>query len=128
MGTIIPLFTSQQEPSSELDARRRTARLDRATGEDMRTGLELLFVVDPVAFDVALPAKRPDPAEDPELGKPVAVCGRCRGFVALLPEEMTWRHYRGSVDVAGVQEPFDAGHEPVVEWVLVEDLAGELLV
>jgi hypothetical protein len=126
VGTIIPLFIPQQQPCSELAALRQLARLGRATSEEMRTGLELLCMVDPVAFEVALPAARPDPDADAELGEPVAVCGRCGSVVALFPEDLTWRHYRGAVDVFGVQEPFDAGHEPAVEWYLPEELPEEL--
>jgi hypothetical protein len=126
VGTIIPLFIPQQQPCSELAARRRLARLDRATSEEMRAGLELLCVVDPVGFEVALPAQRPDPDADAELGEPVAVCGRCWSMVALFPEDMTWRHYRGAVDVSGAQEPFEAGHAPEVAWYLLEELAEEL--
>ena len=128
MGTIIPLFTPGEQPCSELAARRRLARLDRATSEEMRAGLTLLCVVDPVGFDVALPAARPDPGADAELGEPVAVCGRCGAMVALFPEDLTWRHYRGAVDVSGAREAFDAGHEPAVEWYLPEEVPEELLV
>ena len=128
MGTIIPLFTPQEQACSELAALRRIARLDRATTEEMRAGLVLLCVVDPVGFDVALPERRPDPDAEAELGEPVAVCGRCGSMVALFPEDLTWRHHRGSVDVSGVQEAFDAGHEPAVEWYLPEELPEALLV
>ena len=55
MGTIIPLFMAKEQPGSELAARRRLARLDRATSEEMRAGLELLCVVDPVGFAEELP-------------------------------------------------------------------------
>jgi hypothetical protein len=128
VGTIIPLFTPQEQPWSELAVLRQLARLNRATSEEMRTGLELLCVVDPVGFEVALPAARPDPDSDAELGEPVAVCGRCGSMVALFPEDLTFRHYRGALDVSGVQEAFDAGHEPAVEWCLPEELPDELLV
>lgn len=64
MGTIIPLFTPEEQPCSELAARRRLARLDRATSEEMRAGLTLLCVVDPVGFEVALPAARPGPGAE----------------------------------------------------------------
>jgi hypothetical protein len=126
VGTIIPLFTSLEQPYPEWDSVRRMTRLDRATSEEMRLGLALLCVVDPVGFDVALPATRSDPEEDAELGEPVAVCGRCGGFVALFPEDMVWRHYRGAMDVAGAQEAFEAGHRPEVMWRLPEELAEEL--
>ena len=116
------------QPCSELTARRRLARLDRATSEEMRAGLELLCVVDPVGFEVALPGARPDPDVDAEAGEPVAVCGRCGGLVALFPEDLTWRHYRGAIDVVGVQEAFGAGHEPQVVWYLPEELAERLFV
>ncbi len=43
-----------------------------------------------------------------------------------LTEDLTWRHYRGAVDVFGVQEAFGAGHEPAVEWCLPEELAERL--
>jgi hypothetical protein len=125
VGTIIPLFIPKQQARSELDARRRIARLDRATSEEMRAGLELLCVVDPVGFEVALPAAPPDPDADAELGEPVPVCGRCGSLVALFPEDLTWRHYRGAVDVARVQQAFDAGHEPQVQWYLAEELPEE---
>ena len=128
MGTIIPLFTAKEQACSELAALRQLARLDRATSEEMRAGLELLLVVDPVGFEVALPAARPDPGAEAELGEPVAVCGRCGSMVALFPEDLTWRHCRGAVDVFGVQEAFDAGHEPAAEWRLLEELAEELAV
>ena len=128
MGTIIPLFTPQEQPCSELAVLRQLARLNRATSEEMRAGLALLCVVDPVGFDVALPARRPDPEAEAELGEPVAVCGRCGSVVALFPEDLTWRHYRGAVDVFGVQEAFDAGHEPAVEWCLPEELSEKLSV
>jgi hypothetical protein len=128
VGTIIPLFTPQEQPGSELAARRRLARLDRATSEEMREGLVLLCVVDPVGFDVALPERRPDPGAEAELGEPVAVCGRCGSMVALFPEDLTWRHYRGAVDVFGAREAFDAGHEPMAEWYLPEEVPEELLV
>ena len=127
MGTIIPLFTPQEQPRPEWDSLLRMTRLDRATSEEMRLGLALLCVVDPVGFDVALPATRPDLDDDAELGEPVAVCGRCGSMVALFPEDLTWRHYRGAVDVAGVQQAFDAGHEPQVRWYLPDELAEELL-
>ena len=127
MGTIIPLFTPQEQPCPEWDSLRRIIRLDKATSEEMRAGLALLCVVDPVGFDVALPATRPepDPEADAELGEPVAVCGRCGGLVALFPEDLIWRHYRGALDVLGAQEAFDAGHRPEVEWRLPEELAEE---
>jgi len=123
VGTIIPLFMPKEQPCSELAVLRQLARLNRATSEEMRAGLELLCVVDPVGFDVALPAPRPDPDEDAELGEPVAVCGRCGSMVALFPEDLTWRHYRGAVDVSGVQEAFDAGHKPAVQWYLPEEFS-----
>ena len=128
MGTIIPLFMAKEQPGSELAARRRLARLDRATSEEMRAGLELLCVVDPVGFEVALPAQRPDPDADAELGEPAAVCGRCGSMVALFPEDLTWRHYRGAALVSGAREAFDAGHELAVEWYLPEEVPEELLV
>jgi hypothetical protein len=128
VGTIIPLFTHGEQSCSELAALRRLARLDRATSEEMRAGLTLLCVVDPVGFEVALPAARPDPEAEAELGEPVAVCGRCGSMVALFPEDLTWRHYRGAIDAFGVQERFEAGHEPAVEWYLPEEVPEELLV
>jgi hypothetical protein len=94
----------------------------------MRAGLGLLCLVDPVGFEVALPTQRPDPDAEEELGEPVAVCGRCGSMVALFPEDLTWRHYRGAADVLGVQEAFEAGHEPAVQWYLPEELAEELTV
>jgi hypothetical protein len=128
VGTIIPLFTPGEQPCSEFAALRRIVRLDRATSEEMRAGLTLLCVVDPVGFDVALPAQRPDPDADAEFGEPVAVCGRCGSMVALFPDDLTWWHYRGAIAAFGVQEKFDAGHEPAVEWYLPEDVPEELFV
>ena len=48
-------------------------------------------------------------------------------MVALFPEDLTWRHYRGAVDVSGAQGAFEAGHEPAVEWYLPEEVPEELL-
>jgi hypothetical protein len=127
VGTIIPLFMPGQQPDSELAARQRITRLDRATCEEMRAGLKLLCVVDPDGFEVALPPLRPDPADDAELGEPVSVCGVCGSLVALFPEDLVWRHYRGAIDVSGAQESFDAGHEPRVAWYLPEEIPEELL-
>jgi hypothetical protein len=64
----------------------------------------------------------------PMLGEPVAVCGQCGSLVALFPEDLTWRHYRGAIDAFGVQVKFDAGHKPAVEWYLLEELPEEMLV
>jgi hypothetical protein len=128
VGTIIPLFAPGEQPCSEFAAGRRLARLDRATSEEMRAGLTLLCVVDPVGFDVSLPAQRPDPDAEAELGEPVAVCGRCGSMVALFPDDLTWSHYRGAIDAFGAQDRFDAGHEPAVEWYLPEEVPEELLV
>ena len=89
MGTIIPLFIPQQQPCSELAALRQLARLGRATCEEMRAGLELLCVVDPVGFEVALAAARPDPDADAELGEPVAFgAGHEPAVERYLPEEL----------------------------------------
>jgi hypothetical protein len=120
-------FAPEEQSCSELAARRLIARLDAATAEEMRAGLALLRIVDPVAFEVALPPARPDPEADAELGEPVAVCGICGRVVALFPEGLAWRHYRGAVDVAGEQKAFDPGHEPSVGWYLTEDVPEELL-
>ena len=127
MGTIIPLFTAEEQSGRELAARRRMARLDRASADEMRLGLQLLCVVDPVGFDVALPATLPDPKADAELGEPIAVCGLCGNPVALFPEDLSWRHYRGAVDVAGERDAFDAGHEPTVEWYPLDDVPEDLI-
>jgi hypothetical protein len=92
-----------------------------ATTEEMRAALALLCAVDPEAFETALPAVA-DPGVEAALGESVAVCGRCGGIVALFPEDLTWRHYRGSAVISGVQEVVDAGHEPAVEWYLPEEI------
>ena len=126
MGTIIPLFSRQAQPGPEFAARRRT-RLDMATSEEMYAALALLCAADPGAFESALPAVA-DPGVEAALGEPLAVCGRCGSIVALFPEDLTWRHYRGPAVISGVQEVFDAGHEPVVEWYLPEEIPEELTV
>jgi hypothetical protein len=125
---VVTLFVPEEQACSEFAALQRIARLDKATSEEMRAGLALLCVVDPVGFDVALPAKRPDPEADAELGEPMAVCGRCGSLVALFPDDLTWWHYRGAIDAFGAQEKFDGGHKPAVEWYLAEELPEELLV
>jgi hypothetical protein len=61
LGTIILLFMPEEQPSSGL-----AVRLDRATCEEMRSGLELPRVFGPDGFEVALPPKRPDSAADAE--------------------------------------------------------------
>ena len=128
MGTIIPLFFGAAQPGPEFAARRRMTRLDMATTQEMQAALALLCAVDPEAFETALPAAPPDPGVEAALEEPVAVCGRCGSVVALFPEDLTWRHYRGPAVVSGVQEVFDAGHEPVVEWYLPEEIPEDLFV
>ena len=128
MGTIIPLFFRKAQPGPEFAARRRMTRLDMATTQEMHAALALLCAVDPGAFEAALPAGRPDLGVEAALGEPVAVCGLCGGVVALFPEDLTWRHYRGPAVVSGAQEVFDAGHEPAVEWYLPEEIPEELSV
>ena len=56
------------------------------------------------------------------LRESVAVCGQCGSIVALFPEDLTWRHYRGSAVISRVQEVFDAGHEPAVKWYSPEEI------
>jgi len=103
-------------------------RLDMATTEEMRAAVARFCAVDPEAFETALPAGPPDPGGEAALEEPLAVCGRCGSVVALFPEDLTWRHYRGAAVVSGVQVVFDAGHEPVVEWRLPEEIPAELSV
>ena len=128
MGTIIPLFFRTAQPGPGFALRRRMTRLDMATTEEMYAALALLCAVDPEAFETALPAGPPDPGVEAAPEEPLAVCGRCGSIVALFPEDLTWRHYRGPAVVSGVQEVFDAGHEPVVEWYLLEEIPEELSV
>jgi hypothetical protein len=128
VGTIIPLSFRNAQPGPEFAARRRMTRLDMATTAEMHAALALVCVVDPDAFETALPAAPPDPGAEAALGEPVAVCGRCGGIVALFPEDLTWRHYRGPAVVSGVQKAFDAGHEPAVEWYLPGEIPEELTV
>ena len=126
MGTIIPLPCREAQPGPESAARRRMTRLDMATTQDMHAALALLCALDPDAFDIAFLAVPPDPGAEEAPEEPVAACELCGSMVALFSEDLTWRHYRGSVDVSGVQEAFDAGHEPTVEWYLPEELPEEL--
>ena len=49
-----------------------------------------------------------------------------RGHGRAVPDDLTWRHYRGAALVSAVQEAFDAGHEPAVEWCLPEELPEKL--
>ena len=126
MGTIIPLSFGKAQPGPEFAVRRRMTRLDMATTQEMHAAL--LCAVDPEAFETALPAAPPDLGVEAAPEEPVAVCGRCGSVVALFPEDLTWRHYRGAAVVSGVQEVFDAGHEPVVEWYLPEEIPEELSV
>jgi hypothetical protein len=126
VGIIIPSSFCNAQPGPGFAARRRMARLDMATTQEMHAALALLCAVDPEAFEAALPAGPPDSGAEAALGEPVAVCGRCGGIVALFPEDLTWRHYRGPAVVSGAQEVFDAGHEPVVEWYLPGEIPEEL--
>src|ERR1700721_2550587 len=82
VGTIIPLFTPQEQACSEFAALRRIPRLVRGTPG-------------------------------------------CGGLVRVFPGDLTWWHYRGAIDAFGVQEKFDAGHEPAVEWYLAEEVPEE---
>ena len=126
MGTIIPLPFGQAQPGPELAARRRMTRLDMATTEEMEAALALLCALDPEAFEIAFLTVPPDPGVE-ALEEPVAVCGLCGSMIALFPEDLTWRHYRGPGVISGVQEVFDAGHEPAPGWYLPEEIPELLL-
>jgi len=78
----------------------------------MYAALALLCALDPEGFEIAFLAVPPDPAVDAGLEEPVAACGLCGSMVALYPEDLTWRHYRGPGVISGVRRVFDAGHEP----------------
>jgi len=127
VGTIIPLPFGQAQPGPELAARRRMTRLDMATTEEMHAALALLCALDPEAFEIAFLAVPPDPGAAAALEEPVAACGLCGSMIALFPEDLTWRHYRGPGVICGVQEVFDAGHEPAPGWYLPEEIPELLL-
>jgi hypothetical protein len=127
VGTIIPLSLCSAQPGPEFAARRRMTRLGMATTQEMYAALALLCALDPEAFDIAFLAVPPDPGAEEAPEEPVAACGLCGGMVALFPEDLTWRHYRGPGVVCGVQEVFDAGHEPVPGWYLPEEVPELLL-
>ena len=112
MGTIIPFPLCSAQPRPEFAVRRQMTRLDMATTQDMHVALALLCALDPAAFDIAFLAVPPGPGAEAVPEEPVAACGLCGSMVALFPEDLTWRHYRGPGVISGVQEVFDAGHDP----------------
>jgi hypothetical protein len=50
-------------------------------------------MIDPEAFEIALTAAAPAPADDPEDDEPIPLCRACGAPVGIFPElTLSWRH------------------------------------
>jgi hypothetical protein len=101
-------------------ARRRTDRLARATGDDMKAALGLLSMLDPEAFEIAFTAVPLAPHVDDD--EPIAVCRECGGLVAIFPDrDLRWLHLRVDSRMPGAQRVYEPGHAPEVTWILPDE-------
>src|SRR5271156_6738257 len=126
MPTIINQAAPQAHPDRDAAARKRAARLAKATTDQMQSALAFLSMIDPEAFEIAMTAvtRVPDDSEDEDL---IPLCATCGAPVGIFPEvTRNWRHYCGSAAVSGSQETYDPGHATEVAWHLESEAVEEI--
>jgi hypothetical protein len=80
-------------PRLDAAARHRADRLAKATTDQIQAALAYLSMIDPEAFEIALTAAAPAPADDPEDDEPIPLCRACGAPVGIFPElTLSWRH------------------------------------
>jgi len=126
MSPIITRPSPEAHPDRDAAARRRAARLAKATTAQMQAALAFLSMIDPEAFEIAMTAATPDLADDPEDEDPIPLCATCGAPVALFPDQdLTWLHYRGTPSASGPHHPYNPGHTPNPAWYLPHEAAEE---
>jgi hypothetical protein len=122
MSPIITHPAQQAHPDRDAAARHRADRLAKATTDQMQAALAFLSMIDDEAFEIAMTAVTPDPADAPEDEEPIPLCAACGAPVGIFPDiALTWRHYRGTAAASGPHHTYDPGHTPEVAWYLQDD-------
>jgi hypothetical protein len=90
----------------------------------MQAALAFLSVIDAEAFEIAMTAATPNPADAPDDEEPIPRCAACGAPIGIFPDViLAWRHYRGSSAASGPQETYDPGHPTEVAWYLENEAA-----
>jgi hypothetical protein len=119
MSTIMNHAAREAHPDLDTAARKRADRLGKVTSDQMQAALAYLSMIDPEAFEIALTAAGPAPADDPDDDDPVPLCTTCGAQVGIFPEIiLNWRHFRGETVAWGTHQTYDPGHAPEVAWYL----------
>jgi hypothetical protein len=125
MSTIIAHPAREAHPDLDTAARKRADRLAKATSDQMQAALAYLSIIDPEAFEIALTAVGPTPADDPD-DDPIPLCTTCSAPVGIFPELiLNWRHYRGDAVAWGTHQTYDPGHAAEVAWYLPDEASEE---
>ena len=126
MRTIITHPSPEAHPDRDAAARTRADRLAKATTDQMEAALAFLGMIDAEAFEIAMTAATPDPADAPEDEEPIPLCAACGTPIGIFPDiTLAWRHYRGSSAATGTQETYDPGHPTEVVWYLEDEVADQ---
>jgi hypothetical protein len=122
MSTIITHPAREAHPRLDAAARNRADRLAKATSDQIQAALAYLSMIDHEAFEIALTAVTPAPADDSEDEEPIPLCATCGAPVGIFPElTLHWRHYRGDASASGPHHTYDTGHTPEVAWYLPDE-------
>jgi len=125
MYPIITRPSPEAHPDRDAAARTRADRLAKATTDQMQAALAFLSMIDPEAFEIAMTAATPDPA-DLEDEDPIPLCAACGAPVGIFPDQdLTWRHYRGTPTASGPHHTYDPGHTPEPAWYLEDEAADQ---
>jgi hypothetical protein len=119
MSTIITQPAREAHPRPDAAARHRADRLAKASNDQLQAALAYLSMIDPEAFEIALTAAAPAPADEPDDEDPIPLCATCGAQVGIFPELiLNWRHFRGDAVAWGTHQTYDPGHAPEVAWYL----------
>ena len=126
MSPIITHLAQEAHSARDAAARRRADRLAKATSEQMQSALAFLSMIDDEAFEIAMTAVAPDPADDSEDEEPIPLCATCGAPVGIFPDvTLNWHHYHGALSASGTHHTYDPGHTPDPAWYLPDEAADE---
>ena len=93
----------------------------------MQAALAFLSMIDPEAFEIAMTAATPDPADTQDDDEErIPLCATCGAPIGIFPDiTLNWRHYRGSSAASGAQETYDPGHPTDPAWYLEHEAADQ---